>query len=420
MPTEIAARCLIDKSTVLEHIGRIDEALTAAQEGLALAAGGPYRWLIADCQLQVISVNIAACKYLEIDRYIRRCLAYCRTIGYEDGISYCHTCIGMTLDNSGLGRQAIECYSKSAEYKRTAGNLDGYAIALANIGSTYYSLGEYDEAEKYYSKALSASEQAGAKLTKSYVMEKIAAVLLVRGEYRAALEIYGQELAMNQMVGFRLGQAGNLHQIGFIHHVLGNNAEALHCLGKAVGIKRETNDRWSLACSLNLTARIHIDAGAPDQAIAYMDEGDAIASVVGNPDLFCRLAVTRGELALARKDAEQAASDQRRASEFADQAGLKNGKAEALLLRARIDAVRGDYRNAESRFREALSLFREMNDLLAQGTVQYCHGRSMADWGRTDEARAMLTEAAGTFRGIGAVTWLKRAEWALAAVAGTP
>jgi tetratricopeptide (TPR) repeat protein len=347
-------------------------------------------------------------------------LSISQAAGYDGGVATSHNYVGIVYDNSGQYHQAIEHYAMAGEIHRRLGHTEQYISSLENMGVACYTLGELDRAEEHYREALRISEANGLLRSDGLLMMCLASVASQRGDYPAAMEMLKRSLAINETIGDKVNRAYTLHEMAYIHHITGDSERALGSLGESERIKEESGDQWGQATSINQIARILTDCGKLDEAAAWLEKGDRMAAPVDNPDLFCRLAVARGRLALEQGNIDAAVAAKDRAIEQSNKAMLKAGRAEAILLWARIDDARGFRRSAEGRYQEALGLYQETGDRLGQGTVQYYHGLSRAAAGRPGEAREQLTAAADIFHSIGAAGWLKLAEQALAAVAGTP
>ena len=93
-------------------------------------------------------------------------------------------------------------------------------------------------------------------------------------------------------------------------------------------------------------------------------------------------------------------------------------EANALRLRARLDAARGDQTQVDARFRSAAARSREFDLPVYVALTQLEHGEWLEAQGRADEADPLLSEAAATFEGLEAVPWLERAQRASASAAG--
>jgi class 3 adenylate cyclase/tetratricopeptide (TPR) repeat protein len=90
----------------------------------------------------------------------------------------------------------------------------------------------------------------------------------------------------------------------------------------------------------------------------------------------------------------------------------------ALRLRARLDAARGDHAKVDSRFRAAVARSREFDLPLYLALTQVEHAEWLETQGRADDAEPLLVEAAATFERLGAVPWLDRARRTSASAAG--
>jgi hypothetical protein len=75
---------------------------------------------------------------------------------------------------------------------------------------------------------------------------------------------------------------------------------------------------------------------------------------------------------------------------------------------AAVAAMRGDPAGAESRFKSAIGLFRELAMPFHLALVQLEFGEWLTSRGRADEARSMFDEARSTFEELRAAPYLER------------
>lgn len=387
--------------------------MEAVQEGMALASCSADLGLVVDCLNQMNEIFNTKSKYRGMERTARLSLTMSQKVGYLKGMASSHNYIGIAFDNSGRYHQAIGHYIQAADIHRRLGNIDGQVTSLENIGVAHYSLGELDQAERRYREALRISQEGGTLRARALLLMCISSVKLVRGEYGEAMDLLKQSLAINEKIGEQGNRAYSLHEIGYLHHAMGNDELALQCLRESERAKEAIGDQWGQVTSINQLARILTESGSTEEASGWLDKGDRLAQSVGSPDLFCRLAVARGMLALAKGDIDSAVAAKDRAIDQANKAMLKTGRAEALLMWARIDDARGFNGSADSRYREARELFAGMNNRLDLGIVDYYRGMNRRNAGLESEAEELLGAAVEAFRSVGAAGWLRRAEEAL-------
>jgi len=90
-------------------------------------------------------------------------------------------------------------------------------------------------------------------------------------------------------------------------------------------------------------------------------------------------------------------------------------QANALHLRARLDAARGNHDQVEQQFRTAAALYREFDLTFHQAVSQLEHADWLTSQNRADEAEPILTEAHHTFEQLQATPWRERTARALPA-----
>ncbi len=413
-PTHV--QCLLAKSELLSMVGRTDEAMSTAQIALVNATACGDRVLVADSACRVCDVLYNASRYQEMMETIKAIQPLCRELGYRSGIARCLNFTALDHDNEGRYREAIESYTRAAEVRAAIGDQYGLAISLQNAGFVYAEMGDYRRASDYFTQALQIAERENDFSAQATILSNIADCLESSGDLRQALEHLNRSQSFYQRIGSRSGQAYGLHSIGRTLHLLGDSDQGLRQLGQSVRMKMELNDQWALVCSLNMVARIHLEQDDPGRAAPALEQADLVAAQVGNKELFRRLAVTRGQLALAGGDTDQAVACKNKAVELAEELSARSGQTEALLLWAAIDEARGDHDAAIRRYDDVIVIYDGLGLVLERAKAQYYGGLSTAANGGTAGARSLLAAAAETFRRAGAATWLRRTEQALAAL----
>jgi tetratricopeptide (TPR) repeat protein len=149
--------------------------------------------------------------------------------------------------------------------------------------------------------------------------------------------------------------------------------------------------------------------GRPAEALAAAERALATLDELGITDARVKAALVEAcEAALALSDfakAEQLLA----VPESLDPGELSPFlQGNALRLRARLDAARGNHEHTENRFRTAASLFREFGFVFHVAVTQLEHAEWLTGQGRAEDAQPVLAEARETFERLQATTWLER------------
>ncbi|MDO9067165.1 MAG: tetratricopeptide repeat protein, partial [Deltaproteobacteria bacterium] len=193
-------------------------------------------------------------------------------------------------------------------------------------------------------------------------------------------------------------QAVSLSNMGAIHENLGDEAKALEYFRRSLKLREEMGDSLGQAQNLNNIAGIHIGQKDFDQAKTCLGRAEGIVRERGGKNILRKILLSLGELELAQSGGEAApAKALEHAGQALDLAGqLKStaGRAEALLLHARIE-------RSEEKFREAAAIFQGMNSPLETAKAEFYRGRIMAD-------KEAIGRARDIFESLGARGWLAR------------
>ena len=163
-----------------------------------------------------------------------------------------------------------------------------------------------------------------------------------------------------------------------MHRYLGDLGQAAHFLQRAQQLNHDHEDRVSEAAALDDLARVHRDAGRPDEALRCAEQALSLAKGSGRVeiDALITVASVRG-----RRD------DLRRAWRMAVAIGYGPGVADALVELAWLDLAAGDAEAAVSDATQA----HERASATGQSILA---GLALVALTRAHEARGETAEAA--------------------------
>ncbi|MEW6686234.1 MAG: tetratricopeptide repeat protein [Candidatus Edwardsbacteria bacterium] len=250
-------------------------------------------------------------------------------------------------------------------------------------------IGRNDHGLKDIRKGLKIARKYGDKKSEADCLLQLSEIYHSISKYEQTLSSAKASLLMYQEINDKRGEASSLNNIGLVHYCLGDYPRALEYCSKSLKIREEIGDRRGQTTSLNNIARGYIEQGEWARAREYLTRTEKIASEIGEKEVLRRAAVSFGELILAetaKKGTENAKIYAEESLKLADELKSKLGKAEALLLQARIEAAqiplnppllkgesegdfspplekgesKGNWQIADSRFKEAISIFEEL------------------------------------------------------------
>ncbi|MBI4727093.1 tetratricopeptide repeat protein [candidate division TA06 bacterium] len=308
------------------------------------------------------------------------------------------------------------------------------ADCLLQFSETYNYLSKYEEILNSAKESLLLYQEIDDKKGQAVSLNNVGYVHDSLGNYPKGLEYYTKSLKIQEEIGDRYSQAASLINIGYVQNMLGDYPKALEYWTKSLKIREEIGDRLGQAMSLNNIARTYLEQEKYEEARDYLTRAEKIAGEIGAKELLRRIYVSFGELGMAETafsvipaeagihkdlDSHFRGNDISAAIEYAEQAlqlaeelKSKTGKAEALLLQARIE-------KAESKFKEAIAIFEELKQPFETAKAYYYYGRMLTSRIRkpecrtqenTKEAEEYLQKAREIFEKIGAKGWLKKVQ----------
>jgi predicted ATPase/class 3 adenylate cyclase len=448
-----------EKVDILYLVGENEEALAGNNKGLAMAKKIGHKKFEADFHLQVSDIYGATSAHDQMLSSAEKALAIYREINDQKGQSESLNNIGVVYDNIGNHEKAFEYYNEALKNQESIGDLQGAAVSLNNIGYVYNKLCNYDQAFEYYGRSLKIQEDIKDRKGAAITLDNIGGVHSLLGGYAQALDYHKKSLNIKMEIGDRWGEAVSYNNIGYINGLLGNNSEALDDHLKSLKIKEEIGDLWGRAISLNnighvyavfgefiksfdcyhesmqLSERIGNRYGLAIslnglgrllmtqerfvEAREYLVKADRVARETGSKEIIRRVLDSLGKLeVLATFTASEIGDKQEhlnKAEEYVktsltltEELKSQSGKADALLLKAVIENIKGGKEKAKEYFETAIAIFERLQMLLELAIAYYYY----SEWhGKSDspsDAQVYLHKAKEIFEKINAKDWLRK------------
>jgi len=159
---------------------------------------------------------------------------------------------------------------------------------------------------------------------------------------------------------------------------------------------------------------VHIERRDPSRAKKYLLQAGKLGRKIRDREVLRKHALFSGELALLAGSNESA---RRRASSYADRAlelaedmESKAGRAEALLLQARVFSghppfKKGDKRDFNNKFIEPIKIFKELKLPFDLARAYFYYAESMGDRAK---GKKYIQKAKKIFKKLGAKGWLAK------------
>jgi CHAT domain-containing protein len=311
---------------------------------------------------------------------------------YEQALALNH--LGLAYYYGDAFSQAIPEHRAAADLQRGLGEHRSEAQAIQNIALAQLELAQFELARENFARALTLFDEATAPKLYADILNNYALTDARTGRYDDALNRYDQALTILERVHSDREQARSLQGIGTLYRSIGDRRKALEYYQRALAKRSAKADFVGYVYSLMAVAEGLRDRGMVAEAIdkrtstlAMMPPG------VSRSRLLVRQArdqITVGALPEAQASLAELIDNKA----FGDRVVFGR----AMLARAKLAQVRGDFPAARTDIATALTVFREYQlttdefDALLMNANVACAARNVAEAERSVESAMALTE----------------------------
>ncbi len=372
----------------------------------------------------------------------QRYLRISEQIGDKRSIGMAYNNLGNVYQEKGKYDKALELYQRCLRILEEIGDKRGIAIASGNLGLVYQSRGAYDKALELYQRYLRISEQIGDKRSIGMASLNLGIIYYEKGEYDKAIELYQKRLRISEQIGDRRGIAIASGNLGNVYKGKGDYNKTIELYQKSLNISKEINDKRSIGIAKDNLGGLFLELGELKKAEKYLLGAEKVLKGIGDRYFLINAFTNLAELKIKQNFIEEALRYIGEALKIAAEMKSKSDKAKVLLLQARIlhqgllrvirgykglsGVVRGTFgadspwQIADSRFKEAIRLFKELNQPFELAKAYYYYGEALKECRvqfQLDEkeivrlksdATKYLQKAKEIFEKIGAKIWLKK------------
>jgi tetratricopeptide (TPR) repeat protein len=280
--------------------GQHEEAITTAEEGLALADCLDHA---PACSRFLAQIGLAH-YFLGQPRPALAALESALTVAGEEPdpevrgritriLGYVHLHLGDYTRALAYRQEAHICHQVVGDHNRLA--WDGL-----NIGFLHLKLGHFVEAKRHLTESLALARRIGAMPAEAYTLTYLGYWELYRGHYVAAADRFRQALPEQQAVHSKHGMEAAEGGLGLAHYHLGDLAEARRWLESAVERSRSLSRCRCLPEVLISLGLVELADGHPLAAHRCLTEAVAVARASE-----CRENLAAGLAALARAERQR-------------------------------------------------------------------------------------------------------------------
>lgn len=293
---ELRLQALLHRVRYLNLDAQYEQAIAAAEEGLALAdhlqdaAARGYllsqvgfaHYFLGQPTAALTALESALALTPEADRETRRHIIHI--------LGYVHFHRG---DYARALAYQQQCYADH----QALGDYNGVAWAGLDIGAVLGEMGRKAEAEQYLTEHLNLARRIGARPAEAYGLIQCGSWALGQGDYVAAAELFQQALAAQQALRTKHGQVAARLGTGLALYHLGDLAEARRWLERAAEQARSIGHRRRMVEALVGLGLVELADNQPLAARRRLAEAVEVAR-----QSECRESLAAGLAALARAE----------------------------------------------------------------------------------------------------------------------
>ncbi|MBD3286334.1 tetratricopeptide repeat protein, partial [candidate division WOR-3 bacterium] len=251
---------------------------------------------------------------------------------------------------------AKELISTSIEIFKRLGEYSYLAYALNRLGSVTLFGGDFEGARKIQEESLEAGKRADNPIRQAHTTMSLGNIARKSGDYDAAWNYYKETLELFDKGENRLGRAVCLGNLGIVAYRTGRLEESKRLNEESIQICREFDDKRMIAEGLSDLASVYRKMGEVEKARELFTE-----SIEMNREMGVRsaTAIALGSLASLEMEAgnlEEAARMTAEVAIFGKELGRPLMTAGSYTKLGRIAVMKGVYKEARGKFREALKL----------------------------------------------------------------
>jgi len=280
--------CKLLKGTILNKLGRFDEALTLAEHFLFENEKLEDHIQIVDALIVQTSALWRVRRFDEGLKVIEKGETILEKLATSDSVEVArrHGFLlsrkGNIYQDKGERDQALECYEQSLALFEIDQRKENIAEALNNIGTIYDDKGDNNRALDYYEQSLALRTEVGNKQDIAKCLNNIAIIHWNQGSFNSTVDYFEQSLDLFKEIGNKQNVAVSLNNLGAILHTKGDLNRALECYLQSLEVFEEIGNIQHIAMTLNNLGGIHHNIGNLEQALEYYQKGLTMYEEVGH------------------------------------------------------------------------------------------------------------------------------------------
>ena len=282
----MALRALLALSQIMLFWGKPHQAMALQEDLLRLARRGDDPKMLARAFKEQGDVLLSLGRHDEARPYIEQALALYRQQGDPRGEADALHLLAMLVSEQGDLSLARSYYEEELRLCRNIGFLYGEDRALLNIGNLDLLENRYHRALSRYNAAADLARQVQNPRAEMMALLNRSAVLLdMFGADAQALKDIESGLAIARSIGDPIGEGQALSLFGEYFFYQGDFERAVTYFQQGIALLKESRQFWMVQQDLRAMARLHLAQGEAEEALALLDEAQALGREIGATQL---------------------------------------------------------------------------------------------------------------------------------------
>lgn len=418
----LEGRLVAAHATTLAQLGRLEEAASQFETGLALARETGDLQLETACLESLTRVERELGRLQELaDREAEKVRVQ-EQRGDQHGAAQDAVQHGSTLLSLGRHDQAREAYAHAVELSRAAGNEALEQRAYGGLGVTYSLLNQPVESLNYLMLALDLAREAGDAAHEAQWLASIGEALWKFDQPGDAMKAIQQAITAAQAANDPDLQAGMLSLLGTILQSEGQPGQARQYLTHALSLYRELDRPEEEIQTLSALGSLAMEDDLPAEAIRLYDEALQLAAQTDQRVAAVRIYGRLARLSQRQGDEEAAIEALEQAATLAETIPNQRALFGQALQHLAVAQDMAGMPIAMDTYEEALDVVREVGDTYGEAMLLVNVGARLMSLNKREDATVILNHAIQLSSELGPVgTDLhRRAEAILASNPGRP
>jgi tetratricopeptide (TPR) repeat protein len=340
-----------------------------------------------DYYLQVLEEEQADFEAIElVEKNLHFALKSAHTLGIQASFVRAANAFCYFLEARGLHTTALAYLRQAEKAARGCGDVKGLARTLLNRGRMEHLCNHLDRAGQALCEALRVAQETQLHEDAIDVLSELGVLEILNGNYARAEQYLSEAVVSANAQGSLESHSMLFNRLGVVAFKRGNLGRARSFFTEGLAYARQLGDLTVIGAYLTNLGVVSIKLGENELGESYLQEALLLAERTGHKHRKCLLRLNLGKAALKRGDYAAAQMNLQMALEMEQ-------NLEDLLLQASIRIGLGELRLKQKRLGQAAGLFRESLSIASQSGCKETNASALFGLARLEAARGQMKDA---------------------------